>query len=81
MEDCKKKLAAMVQRTTEQGATVLLRRPFWSDAVDQAVLEVNAYWETLVGEQVLLFNTAALLASANGTIRPEYSSDLLHLRV
>ncbi len=88
---CKKNLAAMVQRTTAQGATVilttvfpaaqpsLLRRPFWSDAVGAAIVEVNEYSKTLVNEQLLLFDSAAVLTDETGAIRPEYSYDLLHL--
>jgi len=88
---CKKNLAAMAQRATAQGATVilttvfptaqpsLLRRPFWSDAVGTAIVEVNEYSKTLVTEQLLLFDSAAILAGENGAIRPDYSDDLLHL--
>ncbi|MCB0065319.1 MAG: hypothetical protein KDE19_24510 [Caldilineaceae bacterium] len=91
VENCKKNLAAMVQRTTEQGATVmvttifptanpsLVRRPFWSNEVDEAIVEVNAYLATLVGQQILLFDSAAQLAGADGRIRSDYSHDLLHL--
>ncbi len=89
--NCKKNLAAMVQRATAQGATVilttvfptaqpsLLRRPFWSDAVGEAIVEVNLYLKTLVGERVVLFDSAALLVGADGAIQPVYSYDLLHL--
>lgn len=91
VESCKKNLAAMVQRTTEQGATVLLttifptaqpspvRRPFWSEDVDLAVTEVNQYLATLTNDRVVLFDSAALLRGADGKIEPEYSHDLLHL--
>lgn len=88
---CKENLAAIVQRVTEQDATVILttifpparpslvRRPFWSDAVGEAVIDVNEYLKTLAAEQVILLDSAALLASDNGLIRPEYSYDLLHI--
>ena len=89
--NCKKNLAAMVQRATAQGATVilttvfptaqpsLLRRPFWSDAVGEAIVEVNLYLKTLAGDRVVLFDSAALLVGADGAIQPVYSYDLLHL--
>lgn len=89
--NCKKNLAAMVQRATAQGATVilttvfptaqpsLLRRPFWSDAIGEAIVEVNLYLETLASERVVLFDSAALLTDADGAFRQEYRYDLLHL--
>ena len=81
----------MVQRATAQGATVilttvfptaqpsLLRRPFWSDAVGEAIVEVNLYLKTLAGDRVVLFDSAALLTDTDGALQQPYSYDLLHL--
>lgn len=88
---CKKNLAAMAQRATAQGATVilttvfptgepsLLRRPFWSAAIDAAIVDVNLFLQTLANDHVIIFDSAALLSDAAGRLRPEYSYDLLHL--
>lgn len=57
----------------------MVRRPFWSDEVDRAIVEVNTYLASLASEQVILFDSAALLSGANGRIRSQYSHDLLHV--
>lgn len=89
--NCKANLAAIVERSTTLGATVILttifphgqvslvRRPFWSKAVKAAIGEVNAYLLTLANEQVIIFDSAQLLAAPDGSLRPEYAYDLLHL--
>lgn len=88
---CKKNLAAMVQRATAQGATVilttvfptgepsLLRRPFWSAAIAAAIVDVNLFLQTLANDHVIIFDSAALLSDEAGRLRPEYRYDLLHL--
>jgi lysophospholipase L1-like esterase len=88
---CKENLAAMVQRATAQGATVivttvfptaqpsLLRRPFWSAAIGAAVVDVNQFLQTLASDRVIIFDSAGLLSDDAGRLRPEYSYDLLHL--
>ena len=88
---CKANLAAIVERSTALGATVILttifphgqvslvRRPFWSDEVKAAIVEVNAYLLTLADERVVIFDSAQLLASNNGLLRADYGYDFLHL--
>jgi len=89
--NCKKNLAAMVQRATAQGATVilttvfptgepsLLRRPFWSAAIAAAVVDVNLFLQTLANDHVIILDSAALLSDTTGRLRPDYRYDLLHL--
>jgi lysophospholipase L1-like esterase len=89
--NCKANLAAIVERSTALGATVILttifphgqvslqRRPFWSGAVQEAVAEVNAYLFKLADEQVVIFDTTQLLADDDGLLRADYGYDLLHL--
>lgn len=89
--NCQSNIAAMVQRSQSMNAVVLLttifptaqpslvRRPFWSDDIAVAVEEVNAYLRSLAGEQVMIFDSWAVLAGSNNTIQPQYGHDLLHL--
>ncbi|MFM7426293.1 MAG: hypothetical protein ACKO7W_15090 [Elainella sp.] len=57
----------------------LERRPFWSDAIDQAVKELNVYIKTLADNQTLVFDTFPLLADSNGVVLQQYQLDELHL--
>jgi lysophospholipase L1-like esterase len=61
------------------GEIPLERRLVWSDAVDAAIAEVNAFIKSLAGERVVILETAPLLADASGKVRQEYSRDALHL--
>jgi lysophospholipase L1-like esterase len=81
----------IVQAAREAGATVILttifpvgdvpiyRLPFWSDDVRLAIDEVNTYLRSGVDEQVIVFNTFALLADAEGKLLSDYADDELHL--
>jgi lysophospholipase L1-like esterase len=53
--------------------------PFWSDDVAVAIKEVNAFIYTLEKEGVTTLDCYALLEDDDGSTRPEYSQDLLHL--
>jgi lysophospholipase L1-like esterase len=89
--DCKANLATIVDRARRLGAEVVLvtvfdighvpvwRRPFWSDEVEVAVREVNAFLPQLAGDKVVLFDANAALEAEPGTIRPEFQLDHLHL--
>jgi len=55
------------------------RQFVWSDAVAQAVRDVNAQMAMLTAEEVILFDAYTLLAGADGLINPHYADDELHL--
>lgn len=88
---CKRNIVEIVQRSQQLGAKIvvttifplgdvpLLRRLVWSEAVAQAITEVNAYLLTLANDHVLIFDSAEVLAATDGRVRPEYQVDLLHI--
>jgi len=57
----------------------LARRPFWSDDVDRAVLELNRRIASRAGPGIMVFDSAALLVDEQGQVRAEMARDLLHL--
>lgn len=61
------------------GAAPLERRLFWSDDIAQAITDVNAELRGLASDRVVVLDAYALLAGADGLLRPEYSQDELHL--
>ena len=89
--DCQRNIAAIVARAQADSAVVVLstvfpagdvplqRRPFWSAAVDSAIVEVNAFLQTMATDHVLVFDSFALLADDEGGLANEYSRDELHL--
>jgi lysophospholipase L1-like esterase len=92
IRNCKANIAQLVEAGTGSGARVILttifplgkvpieRKPFWSDDVALAIVEVNTYLKTLAGDRVTVVETAPILANAEGIADPKYSRDLLHLR-
>ena len=88
---CQQQIAEIVAEGKAQGATIILttifpvgkiplnRQIFWSSEVNQAVLAVNHFIETLAGEQVIIFDAFALLVGDDGDIQPQYAQDELHL--
>ncbi|MGF1522456.1 MAG: SGNH/GDSL hydrolase family protein [Leptolyngbyaceae cyanobacterium] len=88
---CKAHIQQIVEDSTAIGATVILttifptgavpleRQPFWSDAIAEAVVEVNNYLFTLANEQVIVLDTFTVLANSQGQVLPKYSRDELHL--
>lgn len=61
------------------GIVPLERQLVWSDAVAQAVRDVNAQMAMLTSEDDILFDAYSLLAGADGLIKPQYADDELHL--
>ena len=55
--------------------SLLLRRPFWSNDVENAVREVNAYLRTLRNDRIVIWDAYALLNED----KERYYKDLLHL--
>jgi lysophospholipase L1-like esterase len=91
IHNCRENIGQIVAKSTEIGANVILttifpcgkvpieRRFFWSDDIALAINEVNAYIRSLAGEKVIVFNAFSILTDSKGSVRPDYSKDLLHL--
>lgn len=57
----------------------LERRPFWSEDVESALVEANAFISSLQAPNIFVFDAYSILVGKDGKIRPQYSRDLLHL--
>ncbi len=79
--EASRNLGAIVILTTifPVGEVPLMRRPFWSEAIGQAVQETNAYIATLANDKTLIFDTFSLLADSQGMTLKKYTADELHL--
>jgi lysophospholipase L1-like esterase len=89
--NCKANIEMIVDQSVASGATVILttiiplgrvpltRRLFWSDDVAWVIEDVNTFLLTLEGTNVIVLDTAAVLADERGVVRAEFSRDLLHL--
>jgi len=89
--NCKTNIRAIVEASRNQGATVIVttifpvekvpleRKPFWSDAIEPAIEEVNAYIATLAADEVIVFDAFSLLADSQGMMQQQYAKDELHL--
>jgi lysophospholipase L1-like esterase len=89
--DCKTHIRQLVEQARRIQATVIVttimpvgqlpleRRLYWSEAVRSAIAEVNASIESLQGPEVIVLDTTAVLADAQGQLREDYSRDFLHL--
>ena len=89
--NCKENIQRLVEKSIDLGASVILttifpvgevpleRRLFWSDEVDVAIGDVNDYIRSLAGGQVTVLDAHSVLVGDNGSTRPEYSQDQLHL--
>jgi lysophospholipase L1-like esterase len=91
VSDCEANLARIVDRCRQSGAEVVLasvfdigdvsiwKRPFWSNDVETAIREVNAFLVSLAGPEVVLFDANPVLTEGHGQIQREYQLDYLHL--
>ncbi|MEL6384877.1 MAG: GDSL-type esterase/lipase family protein [Cyanobacteria bacterium J06626_18] len=89
--NCKANIQKMIEASKEVEAIVILttifpvgsvpleRQPFWSEAIGEAVEEVNDDLLALADDQVIVLDTVAILADSEGQLLPEYSKDELHL--
>jgi lysophospholipase L1-like esterase len=90
INNCKTNIQQIVERSVSRGATVILttifpigpvpliRQPFWSPDVAQAVSEVNTYLHSLKAKNVLILDAYSLLAE-NGQVQSDYVRDTLHV--
>jgi lysophospholipase L1-like esterase len=86
----KTNIQQLVARSVNSGATVILttifpigpvpliRQPFWSADIAQAVDEVNTYLHSLKARNVLILDAYLLLAE-NGQVQSNYVYDTLHI--
>jgi lysophospholipase L1-like esterase len=89
--NCQANIKRIVEDSKSIGATVIVttifpvgevpleRRPVWSDAIAEAVNEVNAYIATLADDQVIVFDAFSMLADGQGKMVRNYEVDELHL--
>lgn len=89
--NCKANIQRIVQEAERAGAVVILttifpvgeipleRKPFWSDAIAEALQTVNAEIKTLADKQTIVLDTFPILADPQGVMLPQYSVDELHL--
>jgi lysophospholipase L1-like esterase len=92
VEGCKANLEALTELALAQGITLILmpvlptgpvpfsRRFFWSDQIDAAIDNVNAYiLELSQRENVEFFDPVTLIVDSDGLVAPAYRLDFLHL--
>jgi lysophospholipase L1-like esterase len=91
VQNCQANISAIVTKSRNLGATVILvsifpvgqvplqRRFIWSDRIPASVNLVNQYLTQLQAADVILFDASLVLAGANGQLKPEFSQDELHL--
>jgi lysophospholipase L1-like esterase len=89
--NCQTNIQRIVEESRDIGAIVIVstifpagkipleRRLFWSEEIEQAIAEVNAYIASLAGEQVIVFDAFSILADRQGQMLSEYQADELHL--
>jgi lysophospholipase L1-like esterase len=61
------------------GKVPLVRQPFWSDDVKNAIEDVNGFIDSLRDERVVVIKTDDVLRDETGKLKTEYEMDLLHL--
>ncbi len=61
------------------GEVPLERRPFWSDDVPPAIIEMNQFIAQQARPTVTIFDTYERLVAADGRMQDQFSPDLLHL--
>jgi lysophospholipase L1-like esterase len=89
--NCQKQIEDIVARVLEIEAVIIIttifpvgqppivRMPFWSDDIAQAVADVNVHIYSLAGPNVIVFDTFSVLADENGLVKTHYMRDELHL--
>jgi lysophospholipase L1-like esterase len=89
--DCQRNIAEIVEQSRQLGATVILttifplgtlpieQRFLGTTAVQSAIQEVNTFIASLAADDVIVFDTAALLSDSGGRIQPAYQNDFLHV--
>ena len=91
VRNVKKSINRIVREATSNGSLVILttifptgkipleRRPFWSANIDTAVINVNDHIHSMQTENVIIFDSYALLVDENGRLREAFAADELHL--
>lgn len=90
IEDCRRNMRELVRRSLSTGAQVVLvtifprgplpldRLPFWTDAIDSAVITLNNDLLAMRAERLSVLD-ASFLLDDEGYVRDDYAEDLLHL--
>jgi lysophospholipase L1-like esterase len=91
MSNCRANIKRIVEESKQLGAVAIVttifpagevpleRKPFWSDEIDRAVKDTNAYIATLADEKTVVFDTFSLLADSQGKMLQKYRVDELHV--
>jgi lysophospholipase L1-like esterase len=92
VQRCKNNIAMLVDLAEQTGAEKIIltsifptgklpfyRWPFWSKDINNAIASVKAHLKTLASENVIYFDTAALLTDNSGRINQNYQQNFLHL--
>ncbi len=91
IENCCKNIAKLVMIANQSGAAVILttnfpvgdvpieRKPFWSEDVPEAILEINNYMRSLAADNVIVLDAYSILIGQQNRIQPQFSKDLLHI--
>lgn len=92
ISECKSNIEEIVRQSRQAGAVVILTTIFpfaevplkekllWSpDVVITAIKEVNDFIYSLENEDVIIFDTTAIVVNEQGKVRREYQTDWLHL--
>jgi len=89
--ECLENIRRIVERARGAGATVIVttifphariplhRRPFFDSRVTRAIERVNEAIRSMATSDIVVLDSAILLAGSDGLIRPEFSRDLLHV--
>lgn len=89
--NCKRNIQQIVHLARDQGITVIVttvfpvgkfpiqRKIFWSEDIPLAIDDVNQFIKSLGDDNVIVFDTFAILADESGRLRDTYRIDELHL--
>ncbi|NER81152.1 MAG: SGNH/GDSL hydrolase family protein [Leptolyngbya sp. SIO1D8] len=80
--EASKRLGAIVIITTifPTGEVPLERKPFWTDAIEEAIKDVNVFINALAEDRVIIFDAYSLLVNDQGKLLKTHEADELHLK-
>lgn len=91
ISNCKSNIEKIVSRSLELGSDVIITTIFpignlpdesvffWSDEVDAAIKEVNDFIYSLEGPNIIIIDSAAILADEKGIVHNRFIKNFLHI--
>ncbi|MEL6556283.1 MAG: GDSL-type esterase/lipase family protein [Cyanobacteria bacterium J06621_11] len=95
LSDVRSNILQLINQSEAAGAVVILssilppgritlaRRPFWSDEIDMAVVDVNAYLQAIATasdeDSIIWFDGYGAIVDSQGRMKRAYRADELHL--